>query len=212
MGLRGWGASFRKLALAVAFAAPLSLPLYLALSSILRAPVAAYVVALFYSQAVGVTALSARRLSRVRDFAKSVGARTLAWGSVAALAAYSLVHEMLQPFFNVEPSLYRLPVAAALALLFLPAAVLTEALAFQSGCSAAKSFASASRSVGFLAAWLVFSVFVGGGVRGYLLVVTHVSLLLAPLELFAARGAGNVNIVWQPLVLGALLGAMTPLA
>jgi len=48
-------------------------------------------------------------------------------------------------------------------------------------------------------------------------VVTYVSLLLlAPLELFAAcltaRGAGNVNVVWQPLVLGALLGAVTPLA
>jgi hypothetical protein len=213
------GASFRELAPAAALAAPLSLPLYLALSSILRAPVAAYVVALFYGQAVGVTALSARRLSRVRELAKSVGARTLAWGSVAALAAYFLAHEMLQPFFNVEPSLYRLPVAAALALLFLPAAVLTEALAFQSGGSAAESFAKrfAARSVGFLAAWLVFSVFVGGGYAGYLLVVTYVSLLLlAPLELFAAslaaRGAGSVNVVWQPLVLGALLGAVTPLA
>ena len=43
--------------------------------------------------------------------------------------------------------------------------------------------------------------------------VTHVSLLLlAPLELFAARGAGNVNVVWQLLVLGALLGVVTPLA
>lgn len=213
------GASFRKLAPAAALAAPLSLPLYLALSSILRAPVAAYVVALFYSQAAGVTALSARRLSRVRELAKSVGARTPAWGAVAALAAYFLAHEMLQPFFNVEPSLYRLPVAAALALLFLPAAALTEALAFQSGGSAAESFAKrfAARSVGFLAAWLVFSVFVGGGYAGYLLVVTYVSLLLlAPLELFAAslaaRGAGSVNVVWQPLVLGALLGAVTPLA
>ena len=71
--------------------------------------------------------------------------------------------------------------------------------------------------MGFAAAWLVFSVFVGGGCAGYLLVVTHVSLLLlAPLELFAAslaaRGAGNVNVVWQLLVLGALLGVVTPLA
>ena len=68
-----------------------------------------------------------------------------------------------------------------------------------------------------MAAWLVFSVFVGGGYAGYLRVVTYVSLLLlAPLELFAAslaaRGAGSVNVVWQPLVLGALLGAVTPLA
>jgi len=64
--------------------------------------VAAYVVALLHSQAVGVTALSARRLSLARELAGSVGARTLAWGAVAALAAYFLVHEMLQLFLNVD--------------------------------------------------------------------------------------------------------------
>jgi len=213
------GASFRKLALATALAAPLSLPLYLLFSAVLRAPVAGYVVAIFYGQVVGLAALNARRLRRVWEFARGLGARSIAWGTVAALAAYFLVHEMLQPFFNVEPSFYRLPVVAVLAMLFSPAALLAEAFASQGGGSLARVFAErfAVRLLGFTAAWLVFLAFVGGGYAGYLLVVTYVSLLLlAPLELFAAslaaRGAGSVNVVWQPLVLGALLGAVTPLA
>jgi len=55
--------SFRKLALAVALAAPLALPFYLLV--VLRAPVAAYVIAIFYSQTVSLAVLNARKLSRV---------------------------------------------------------------------------------------------------------------------------------------------------
>ena len=212
-------ASFRKLALAVALAAPLALPFYLSLSVVLRAPVAAYVVAIFYSQTVSLAALNAKKLSRVWEFDKGIGARSIAWGAVAALAAYFLVHEMLQPFINVEPSPYRLPVIAGLVLLFSPSALLAEALASQGGNSAARVFAVrfTVRSLGFIVAWLAFLALVGGGYAGYLLVVTYVSLLLlAPLELFAAalsvKGAGSVNAVWYPAVLSVLLGAVTPLA
>ncbi|RSN68714.1 hypothetical protein D9Q81_05185 [Candidatus Korarchaeum cryptofilum] len=69
--------------------------------------------------------------------------------------------------------------------------------------------------VSFMIASLILQILVGDGYAGYFLIVTYMSLiLLIPIELLASALASRglaLNPIWISMVLGLLLGAVTPI-
>lgn len=196
----------------------LALPIYYLLSLAVPAPVAVYVVAVLYAEALGFLVVFAKRLPVVSPFAR-LSPQTLLASVGIALVSYVLIHEALQPFLNVEPSWYRSSLVLELLLLLLPPVSVSELFVrpYLGGSGRLGLFrVVALRIACFMTAWVGAALVLGqGGFTGYLLVVTLMSMLLIlPIDAAAsswlARFPPAVNAIWVSLVLAVLLGAVSP--
>lgn len=213
--------SLKRCALLTAAAAPLAFPVYSLLTRVISAPVAAYVVSVLWAQAVGVLASFGRSSLGPLKSSLRLSPGVLASSLAMAAVGYFLLHEALQPFFNVEPSPHRVPLAFLLAILTIPPVLIVEALArpLLGGGYAARVAKSVSlRAASFLTAWAAAGALLGfTGFAGYLLVVTLVSLiLLVPIDAAAAawatRGSPTGNALWVSLTLSIIVAAVTPIS
>ncbi|MEM2245675.1 MAG: alpha/beta hydrolase [Thermofilum sp.] len=213
-------ASFKRCVLLAVLLAPLAFPAYLLLSRAVPAPVAVYILSVLYTQAAGAAIASRKSLGELTGSSLLMTPRVAASSLAMSAAAYLLLHEALQPFFNVEPSLYRAPLTLLLFLLAFPQAFAFEAFARPSltgGFAARLAKSIALRAAGFLAAWAAAAIALGpAGFSGYLLVVTMVSLLLlVPIDAaatsWAARGSPLGNALWTSLTVSLLISAVTPI-
>lgn len=217
------GPRYALLLLSAIATAPLAFLMY-TVTSRLVSLIAGYVLAVLYSQAVGLAAALRLRIG-------SAGAiqlrskrllRGAAAGALLAAVAYASVHEALQPFFNVELSPFRFGLFAGVLALSLPPVAVFEAafrrelqrLPLHRGLAATVVLRLAS----FASAYVTARLLLGAqGVAGYLLIVTYVSLvLLLPLDAAAQvwlwrTGSWSENFLWLAVVYSVLLAAVSPL-
>jgi len=210
------GMSARDLLIVILFA-PISFIFLISLTNLLRAPIASFVLGIFYSQALGLALLHRRGLSRVKRIFWEMKPSSLGLAILLSLFAYLMMRSALQPFLNVEPSAFRLPLIVELSLLFIPAVLVFEISIPQSYGSIQRTFLQrlALMLASFITASLTLQALVGGGYAGYFLIVTYMSLiLLIPIELLASvlasRGLEALNPIWISILLSLLLGAVTP--
>ncbi len=214
---------YTLLLLSTIAAAPLAFPMYTATSRLVSL-IAGYVLAVLYSQAVGLAAALRLRIGGARTIrlhSKEL-LREAAVGALLAAVAYASVHEALQPFFNVELSPFRFGLFAGVLALSLPPVAVFEA-AFRGGLRCLplhRGLAAtvALRLASFASAYATARLLLGAqGVAGYLLIVTYVSLvLLLPLDAAAQvwlrrTGSWSENVLWLAVVYSALLAAVSPL-
>jgi pimeloyl-ACP methyl ester carboxylesterase len=196
--------------------APISFIFLTLFTNVLRAPIASFILGIFYSQALGLL-IYRRDLSRVKGIFGEMKPSSLGSAILLALFAYLMMHHALQPFLNVEPSVFRLPLIIELSFLLIPAVLIFETLIPRSYGSIRRNFLQRLILilVSFIAASLILQILVGGGYAGYFLIVTYMSLiLLIPIELLASALASRglaLNPIWISIVLGLLLGAVTPI-
>jgi pimeloyl-ACP methyl ester carboxylesterase len=198
-----------------ALVAPLAFLFFNAFTGITRAPIGSFILGVFYSQALGILFLYRRQLSQTKPFIAKFSPAVLLSGIALATYSYLMMHSALQPFLNVEPSIYRLVTLLVLYVLFLPPVFVLEAFSPRGGTSKVFLVRLASKAACFAVAWLVLKITVGGGFAGYFLIVVFMSLvLLIPLDLLASviasRKIEQANVVWLPILLSILLGSVTP--
>lgn len=204
-------------------AAPLAFPMYIATSQLVSL-IAGYVLAIMYSQAVGLVAALRPRVSGTGIPQLEAGQilRKTVIGVLLAVVAYANVHEALQPFFNVELSSFRFELFTWIFTLSLPPIVVFETmfrrklqyLPFHRGLAVTIALRLAS----FTSAYVTARLLLGAqGMAGYLLIVTYVSLiLLLPLDIAAQAwlkrsGSWSENILWLAIVYSILLAAVSPI-
>jgi hypothetical protein len=88
--------------------APISFIFLTLFTNVLRAPIASFILGIFYSQALGLL-IYRRDLSQVKGIFGEMKPSSLGSAILLALFAYLMMHHALQPFLNVEPSVFRLP-------------------------------------------------------------------------------------------------------
>lgn len=205
-----------KVLLILVLFAPISSIFLISLTKLLRAPIASFILGIFYSQALGLTLIYRKDLSRVKRIFGEMKFSSLGSAMLLAFFAYLMMHFSLQPFLNVEPSVFRLPLIVELSLLFIPAVLIFETLTPHGSIQLNFLQRLTLMLVSFITASLVLQILVGGGYAGYFLIVMYMSLiLLIPIELLASvlasRGLEALNPIWISIVLGLLLGAVTPI-
>ncbi|MGB9786964.1 MAG: alpha/beta hydrolase [Infirmifilum sp.] len=211
----------RKVVLAATLAASLAPLTYILFAKVTSAPIAAYILSVLLLQALGSLVAVKPYREIIITTVRSLELQYVSKGLLMGLVIYLILYETLQPFMNVSPSISRVWLFLSMLVIITPTVFLFEMLGRPQliGASLLGSIAKSfiTRSLGFLAAWLVVSAIMPAGFAGYLLIVTFMSLiLLLPIESAATvwvykGGSPWVNVVWISLVLGLILSAVTPL-
>lgn len=213
---------YALLLLSIVAAAPLAFPIYMVTSRLVSL-IAGYVLAVMYSQAIGLAAVLRPRIrgTGVKQIRAGQILRKTVTGVLLAAVAYASIHEALQPFFNVELSSFRFELfTGVFALSLLPAAIFEtefrgrlQSLPLRQGLAATVALRLASFASAYATARLLLGT---QGIAGYLLIVTYVSLmLLLPLDAVAQvwskrAGSWSENILWFAVVCSVLLAAVSP--
>jgi pimeloyl-ACP methyl ester carboxylesterase len=207
-----------KTLLFAALLSPISFLFFILLTNLIRAPIASFILGIFYSQALGLSLQFRKNLAKIKWMLGEIKLSSAGLGLLLALFTYLMMHSALQPFLNVEPSTFRLTLIIELLLLFTPAILMLEILIPENRGEFRKILLQrlALMLTSFISALLVFQILIGEGYAGYFLIVTYMSLvLLIPIELLASvlasRGLETMNFIWIPVVLALLLGAVTPI-